>query len=327
MHGKIRVAVLMGGPSAEHEVSLVSGNAVLANLDPVKYEGFPVFISKMGEWDIPISEIKKKADIAFIALHGTYGEDGTVQTLLDDAGIIYTGSSAAVSALAMNKYLSTRLFRHKGYLVPLTFLISKREWKEKKIRTLGTALKYAHVPAVIKPNSQGSSVGVALVHDARELEAALDDIFTLTNEALIQQYISGVEVTCGVLDHGWDDTAFPLVPTEIVPSAGFFDYQSKYESGGSHRFTPARLPEPTIKAIQRTAVAAHRALGARGLSRTDMIVTHSPAGEGDIFILEINTIPGLTAESLFPQGAAAAGMDFPELLHTVIQAALRARER
>lgn len=322
MHGKIRVAVLMGGPSAEHEVSLASGNAVLANLDPVRYEGFPVVISKAGEWGVPISEVKQKADVAFIALHGTYGEDGTVQAILDSEGIAYTGSSAPVSALAMNKYLSTRIFRHQGYVVPLTFLMHKREWVEKKTRTLGTALKYAHVPAVVKPNSQGSSVGVALVHDARELEAALDDIFTLTNEALIQQYVSGVEVTCGVLDHGWEDTAFPLVPTEIVPSAHFFDYKSKYESGALRRFTPARLPEPTIKAIQRTAVAAHRAISARGFSRTDMIV--DPKGE--IFILEINTIPGLSDESLLPEGAAAAGMNFPELINTVIQAALRARQ-
>ncbi len=315
----MRVAVLMGGPSSEHEVSLKSGNAVLANLDPLRYEGFPVVVSKTGEWDTEISEVKKRADIAFIAMHGTYGEDGTVQSILDAEKIPYTGSSAAVSALAMNKYLSGRLFRHSGYAIPLMFLIHKREWKEKRRQTLSTALRYAHVPAVVKPNNQGSSVGVAIVNDSAELEAALDDVFSITNEALIQHYVAGTEVTCGVLDHGWGESAYPLVPTEIVPSVRFFNYHSKYTSGAAREITPARLPEPTLKAIQRTAVGVHRAVGARGFSRTDMIVDR----EGQIFVLEINTIPGLTDTSLIPQGAAAAGMGFPELLHTVIQATLR----
>lgn len=320
---KLKVAVLMGGPSHEHDVSLRSGAKVLSGLAPERYEAFPVEISRECKWAVPHNELKVRGDVAFIAMHGTYGEDGTVQSILDDAQIRYTGSSAAVSALAMNKFLSGRLFKRVGLSVPHTFLIPKTVWDGvDKLKVLRSAFQYVSSPCVVKPNNQGSSVGVRIIRNAEEFKGALDYAFTFSREALVQQFIHGREITCGVLDYGWPRSAFPLPPTEIVPvTSHFFDYKSKYEPGASEEITPARLPQHLIRTIQQAALGAHRFIGARGFSRTDVILDK----HGEVYVLEINTIPGLTKGSLLPKAALVAGISFPRLLDIVIGASLQGK--
>ena len=315
---KLRVAVLKGGPSPEHDVSLKSAMQVATHLDRDRYDVNQVLVSREGEWAVSPEELKRQGtDIAFIAMHGVYGEDGTVQSILDEAGLPYTGSNATTSALAMNKFLTARLIAHADMQTPLSIFISRDEWERDRDSTLDRVRYYIHYPAVVKPNASGSSVGVYIVHDGHELAQALINVFAISREALVQVFIEGREVTCAVLDRGTPESSFPLLPTEIVPRIStFFDYQAKYEPGGSDEITPADLREPHFSLVQKISRAVHRLVGARGFSRTDMIV--NPLGQ--IFVLEINTIPGLTTESLLPKAAQASGISFPKLLDTIVDA-------
>ena len=318
-HKKKKVKVLMGGPSSEHEVSLKSGQKVVENLHPDFYDAEPIFISKKGVWEREPEVLRDEADVAFIAMHGNYGEDGTVQSILESAGIPYTGSSALTSALAMNKYLAGELFRRKGLAVPLTFHVTKKEWTHDRDAVVGRLKHYLSFPIVVKPNNQGSSVGVSIVKNWDGFLEAMRKAFTHSREALVQACIQGKEVTCGVLDQGWKGSEYPLLPTEIVPrTSHFFDYDAKYQSGGSDEITPARISDHLLKEVQRTALAAHTSVGAKGATRTDMIIDP----HGTIYVLEINTIPGMTEASLLPKAAVASGIPFSELLHRIIQAAL-----
>lgn len=316
---KKRVAVLMGGPSREHSVSLKSGNKVVAHLHKDKYEVTPVLISQNGHWEHEPSHLAENADVVFIAMHGEYGEDGTAQSMLDAAGIPYTGSGAATSALAMNKFVSGEIFRHHGLAVPLSFFVSKRDWRDDRTATFARMKHYLSFPFVVKANDQGSSVGVHVVRNWDEFMSAMYDVFSITDSAVIQAFIQGREVSCGVLDFGWAGSEYALLPTEIVPHSGhFFNFDSKYAEGGSEEITPARVPDYVLREIQRTALAVHKAVGARGFSRADMIVD----SQGIIFVLEINTIPGLTEQSLLPKAAAESGITFEDLLDRIILAAL-----
>jgi len=310
----------MGGPSHEHEVSLKSARKVASGLHPEHYEANTVLIDKKGKWAVHPEDLLDLADVAFIAMHGTYGEDGTVQSMLDAAGIPYTGSNALSSALAMNKFLSGQLFRTHGLATPLTFLVSKKDWEDDPVKAMMPFRQYLTFPFVVKPNNNGSSVGVYIVKNREGFEEAMRKIFTFSREALIQALIRGREVTCGVLDQGWSGTAYPLLPTEIIPKTShFFDYDAKYTPGASEEQTPAHISDSLTKEIQRAAVAAHTIVGAKGFSRTDMIID----SHGNAIVLEINTIPGLTEESLLPKAALATGISFDELLHRIIQAALQ----
>ncbi|MFH0712482.1 MAG: D-alanine--D-alanine ligase [Candidatus Jorgensenbacteria bacterium] len=317
-HKKLRVAVLLGGPSAEHEVSLKSGEQVLKYL-PRHYEPLRVLIAKTGEWEIPVRKLKNHADVAFIALHGPYGEDGTVQEILESEGIPYTGSGARESALTMNKFLTSRYLREAGVNVPLDFLVTKSEWQNEPSVIIQKIKHYLGYPIVVKPNSNGSSVGVTIVLNEDQLTNAFVEAFNVSREAIIQEFIRGREVTCGVLDRGTPGTEFALLPTEIVPRVSrFFDYRAKYEEGGSDEVTPPRnLPDGIVKKIRDTALRVHRVLGSRGFSRVDMILDKN----GELFVLESNTIPGLTAQSLIPKAAAASGITFSELIDRLIHAA------
>lgn len=323
-HGKGKdkrrsVAVLMGGPSHEHEVSIKSGKNVSRALDRMKYDVKQIYISKKGEWDTDIKDVGKLADVAFIAMHGEYGEDGTIQALLEAEKIPFTGSDAATSALAMNKYLSLRTFQDHGFIVPHSFIVAREHWKEKGPALFEEARHYVGYPFVVKPNASGSSVAVHIVKSPEEFVEAMDDAFAYSRHVLIQSYIRGREVTCGVLDHGFPESAFALLPTEIIPRAShFFDYAEKYNTEGAHEITPARFPAPILKHIQRTAVGIHKLLRCRGFSRSDFIMDE----HGHIVVLEINTIPGLTETSLLPKAAAAHGLSFPSLLELLIEGAL-----
>lgn len=329
-HGKGRekrrsVAVLMGGPSHEHEVSIKSGKNVSRALDRTKYDVKQIYISKKGEWDTDLKDVSKMADVAFIAMHGAYGEDGTVQSLLEAERVPFTGSDAATSALAMNKFLSLRTFQDHGFIVPHSFLVSREEWATSpsdRPRIFDRARHYVGYPFVVKPNASGSSVAVAIVKNPEEFEAAMEEAFAHSRHALIQSYIRGREVTCGVLDHGFPESAFALLPTEIVPRAShFFDYREKYAEVGAYEITPARFPAPILQHIQRLAVGLHKILRCRGFSRSDFIIDE----HGHVVVLEINTIPGLTEQSLIPKAALAHGIAFPALLDLLIAGALLGR--
>lgn len=291
----------MGGPSSEHEVSLNSGNQILDHIDRQKFSVFPVKIEKDGSWPMDVQEFKERFDIAFIAMHGEYGEDGQVQSLLETFGIPYTGSGPLASALAMDKEKAAAVLAAN------------------KIRTpeIITNAKNFQMPAVVKPVNLGSSVGVTIVQNLNDLEPAINFAKQHSGAVMIQPYIKGWEFTCGVLEI--NNTAVALVPTEIIPKKGsFFDFASKYEIGGSEEVTPPNISKEFIKLIQETALKTHRVFGCSGMSRTDMILGE----DGKLYVLEINTIPGMTKTSLLPQQAAKMGIDFPHLLEIILQSGL-----
>lgn len=326
---KIRVAVLSGGPSAEHGVSLKTAAQVMKNLDKRKFSARLLKISKTGKWPVAPQNFRKNFDIVFIAMHGEYGEDGRVQKILEHAGVPYTGSGPAGSRLGLDKARSAAVFRRAGLLVP-RFVRNK------------TRHNFFY-PVVIKPNDRGSSVGITIVKSPKKLASAVAKARKFSRDILIQEYIKGREFTCGVLEVSGRPHAF--LPTEIIPRASiFFDYKSKYAKGGSQEITPPRLPKNKIAEIKKIALAAHRAVGARGFSRTDVILSSqtsplrkrnqiSPSSllvrqgggwVGDKFyILEINTIPGMTEASLLPKAARASGISFKKLLDLIILAALK----
>ncbi len=317
------IAILMGGPSPEHEVSLKSGEMVFSNLDRNKYEPIRVVVKKNGEWSISPEEVKKFSHCAFVAMHGTYGEDGTVQAILDFHKIPYTGSDALSSALGMNKFLSLRAFRDGGLLVSPHILISRAEWRVSSDDIMKRIKDYLGFPLVTKPNDQGSSFGITMVKNERKLKSALNEAFGFSKEVLVERFVEGREMTCAVLDHGWPESAFPLLPTEIIPRAGtFFDYASKYQKEGAYEVTPPQnISKSAIEKIRKTALRAHQIIGASGFSRTDMIMDKKE----NIYVLEINTIPGLTEESLLPKAALVSGIEMQKLLSLVIESAMRKR--
>jgi D-alanine-D-alanine ligase len=322
MSKKLRIAVIMGGPSSEHEVSLHSGREVIKHLDPAQYHVYSVLISKAGNWKIggksyvladALKKLKRvRVDLAFIVLHGKFGEDGIIQALLEEARIPYTGSGVLSSALAMNKPVAYKLFRAQGLLTPEGEVIEYADRNKSR---------HVKLPSVIKPANGGSSVGVSIVWKQNELEKALKRAFKVSKTILVEEYIEGREVTCGVLEDRSGLVSLP--PTEIIPKSGFFDYQAKYEPGATEEITPANFPKRFLKEIQNIALTAHKILKCAGMSRTDMIVKSpkSKFQKPKIYVLETNTIPGMTKTSLLPQAAEVAGISFSRMLDMIIDAA------
>ncbi|MBI4120239.1 MAG: D-alanine--D-alanine ligase [Parcubacteria group bacterium] len=347
---KLNVVILIGGPSAEHDVSLATGRVILNALDKTKYNLTPVTISKDGKWLLPPADKKfltgnrnkeekslvaletgnaidklkteRGADVVFIAMHGTYGEDGTVQGFLELVGVPYTGSGVLASALAMDKLKSSELLAFHGLKVPKYINFSNKQWNTDRNKIAAEISEKISLPCVIKPSNCGSSVGITIVRKIDDLENAVHLAFSYDNTVLAQEYISGAEITCGVLDESGGKEPIALPPTQIIPKKStFFDYQAKYTPGATEEITPPRLPKNIIKDIQVTALKAHEILGCSGMSRTDMIVSGN-----NIFVLETNTIPGMTETSLYPQAAAAVGISFPELLDKIIQSAISKKQ-
>lgn len=349
MNGKINVIVLAGGPSSEHDVSLKTASVIARHLQTDKYNVKIIKITKEGKWLPPVTSpdlitggvydgvadfsgsgelrgelalMKKQEDgsenVVFIAMHGAYGEDGTVQGFLDLLRVPYTGSGVLGSALAMDKERSSQLFEFHGLKV-LKFLVFER----KELGNIGGIAERVSreigLPAVVKPVSGGSSLGVKIVRDEGDLGEAILEVFINDERIMVQKYVKGKELTCAVLDEGGASGPVALPPTEIRPkNADFFDYKAKYALHGSEEITPPHLPDEIISEIQKIAVKAHSILGCYGFSRTDMILD----GE-TIYVLETNTIPGMTETSLYPQAARAAGIAFPDLLDRLVLAALR----
>lgn len=302
------MALLAGGKSAEREVSLKSGEQVFRALDPSRYD-----IRRYDPRDdlVRLAQDASKIDVALIILHGRLGEDGTIQGLLDSLSIPYQGSGVLGSAIAMNKILSKQLYIQAGLPVAPYVVVDRNTVDP--VRPVMDALPF---PVVVKPEHEGSSIGLSIAKTPEDLPRSLERAWQYDRRCLVEQFIQGTEITGGVLGNE-DLQALPLV--EIIPGDRyeFFDYEAKYTPGASHEVCPARISESLTRRAQELAVRAHRALYCRGYSRTDMIVS----GES-LFVLETNTIPGMTETSLFPQAAAAAGMSFSALLDRLIELAL-----
>jgi D-alanine-D-alanine ligase len=289
-----KIAVLKGGPSAEREVSLRTGAAVAVALRALgKYEVEEVDVAGR-DFVLPAG-----TDFAFLSLHGTFGEDGEVQALLEKRGVPFTGCGIEASRLAFDKELSKEKFRAAGVPTPAGTVLGRGEMLPSSFP----------VPLVVKPSRQGSTVGMSFVFDRAEVPAALAKAWEHDERAIVEAYVKGREFTVGILG----DEALPVV--EIVPKQGFYDYQNKYTAGATDYFCPARVNEAQAAEIRKWALAAHRALGCRVYSRVDVLLDAT----GAPFVLEVNTIPGMTATSLLPKAAAAAGIDFPSLCEKILR--------
>jgi len=262
---------------------------------------------------LALSDGERGVDVVFIALHGPWGEDGTVQGLLDLVGVPYVGSGTLASALAMDKAMAKTVLEARGLPVPRDVEVRRGAWKRDPEAALARAADV--LPAVVKPVRQGSSIGMSLASDPAELRSALDEALRHDTRALVEERLRGVELSVGVI--GNDDLQ-TLPPIEIVPRRSFFDYRAKYDSSLTDEICPARIDAALTAEVQDLALRAHRALGCRGLSRTDMIA--DPAR--GVRVLEVNTMPGMTVNSLLPKAARVAGIGFPELLERLVQLAL-----
>src|SRR3989338_2211127 len=322
MNKKLKVGVLMGGLSAEHDVSLATCKNVMDNLDKTKYEPVSIKLTKTRRWLVNgrltnMAKAMKSCDLIFNALHGTFGEDGRVQALMEYYGTRYTGSGITASALAMDKLRSREIFKLAGFCVPKTLKIKKDENCQARLNLFIT--KITKLPVVVKPCSNGSSVGVKIISVKNSLAKAVDETFKLDKKVLVEEFIKGREITCGVLDNfnGQETAALPV--TEIIPVKGhkFFNYDAKYKTGHCQEITPAQIDEATRDKVQEIAVRAHQLLGCRGYSRTDMMLRND-----NVYVLETNTLPGLTSHSLIPQAAKASGLTFSQLLDKIIDSSL-----
>jgi len=296
-----RIGVLMGGLSAEREVSLKSGSAVHRALLAQGYDAVAIDVGR----DLPAVLASERIGAAFIALHGRYGEDGCVQGLLELLQIPYTGSGVLASALAMHKLYSKQTFSSAGILTAPFHHFRRGDQVSLDALTFG-------LPLVVKPVQEGSSVGVSIVRQADQLEAAVELAFRHDSEILVEQYIKGQEVQVGILDDQ------PVGAIEIVPKNEFYDFEAKYTDGMAEHIFPARLEATLYKHAQQVGLAAHRSLGCSGYSRVDLLVTET----GECYVLEVNTLPGMTALSLLPEIAAkGAGLPFEALVQRIIETA------
>jgi len=314
-----RVGVLMGGPSSERDISIKSGKAVFRalkknNINAVSYElamplntnGYMQSVKeKIGAMDI---------DIAFIALHGEFGEDGTIQKILEEIKIPYAGSKTRASKLAIDKIDSREIFEKNNIPVPRYNVVVRGEVlpDEPVSDNIKIFFEELSMPIVVKPSTEGSSIGLSMVDSENSLYKAVSNAFKYSDRVIIEEYIEGREITVGILE----DRALPVV--EIIPRNRFFDFEAKYNKGVTDYKVPAEIDKEKYRECQEMALLAHKVLGARFFSRVDMILDK----DGTPYILELNTIPGLTETSLLPLAAAEAGIDFNQLVLKILESSL-----
>lgn len=327
---QIRVGVVMGGISSEHEISLLSGEGVVRALNTPGYEPIPIIIHRNFYWEFPEKHILKTEEalaelkrldihVIFIALHGAFGEDGRIQGLLDWLHIPYTGSGCSACALAMNKVHSKAVARLANIRVAKQIIFRQDTWAWDRSDSVLRVEKELGFPVVIKPVSQGSSVGITIADKAEVFFEGIEHALEWDSEILVEEFIQGREVTCGVWDceEGLPPRALPL--TEIRPkTSSFFDYTAKYTPGASEEITPAPIEPALTQKVQDFAVRAHQAIGCSTWSRSDFII----GKDGPVWI-EINTIPGLTPTSLYPQEANCAGISYEQMVKKFVEYALR----
>ncbi len=319
----IRVGVLRGGISHEYDVSLQTGGSILRYL-PEDYKARDILIDKSGLWHLdglPVGpeQLGRNVDVIFNALHGEYGEDGQVQNLLDNLNIPYTGSGHLASAVGMNKSLAKEHFRRAGLKVASGFVIDQGQDLSEVVRLI---FQKVSPPWVVKPADGGSSVGLTLAKTPEQLAKAIEDSLRYSQHVLVEEFILGREATVGVIDNFRDEEHYVLLPIEIVRPQGensVWGYEDKY-SGETQEICPGHFSEAEKQELMIAAKLAHRAIGARHYSRSDFIL--SPRG---IYILEINTLPGMTENSLLPKSLAAVGCPYPHFLDHLLKLALKSR--
>ncbi len=302
---KMRILLVAGGWSTEREISLQGAESIALAL---RGRGHEVTLFDLSEGFEKLLELAAAHDAAFLNLHGQPGEDGLVQALLERTGCPYQGSNPAGSFLALNKAASKALFLREGIQTPKYVFLPVRpeeDWR--------CPLPY---PLFVKSNTGGSSIDLFRVEDDEQMQRALDSLFSQHQEVLVEELIPGQEVTCGVIGLPGEEKALP--PVLIVPRREFFDFHDKYAPDGAAELCPAPLDAEITAKIQETALAAHRTLGLSGYSRTDFRLRE----DGELFVLEVNTLPGMTGASLVPKEAAASGMEFAELLETLLRYAV-----
>jgi D-alanine-D-alanine ligase len=328
---RVRVAVLMGGRSSEHEISRASARSVLDALDPERYDAVTVEIGRDGRWElgtgadstvaetlpVPAAHVPATlgdVDVVFPVLHGPFGEDGTVQGLLELAGVPYVGAGVLGSALAMDKDVFKAVMRDRG--IPVTRNITLRQGQ-------GPENPFGY-PAFVKPARLGSSVGISKAHSDEELAAAVELAFRHDDKVLVEEFVDGVEVECGVLGN---DRPIASLPGEIVShgfeGADWYDYSAKYDEGGMDLLIPPRLDQETVEQVQELAVRSFVAGECEGMARVDFFVRP----DGEVLLNELNTIPGFTATSVYAKLFEASGVAYPELVDRLVQLAIERYER
>lgn len=303
----------MGGVSSERDISLKSGKAIVEALQHAKLDAVPVIIDSHDPNQIAQTLNDNGIAIAFIALHGKFGEDGEIQQILEDCRIPYTGSGVEASRRAFDKIETQNLLKKNNISVPSYVSLNKGE----VIDPLHIAEAIGAFPFVVKPAREGSSIGVCIVHNEEELAEALDNAHTLCDAVLIEQCIKGRELTVGILG----EEALPVV--EICPKQGFFDFDAKYTKGATEYFVPADIPEGLKTQLQDTALEVHRLLGCEDFSRVDFMADDAL----NHYVLELNTIPGFTATSLLPKAAGECGINFEQLCIKLLEFAYAKKER
>lgn len=342
-----RVALLLGGRSGEHEVSLVSARSIMAALDPARWEVVPIAVTRAGGWLAPketrtgidagvrafdgagpgllaatgAMQALASCDVAFPMIHGTFGEDGTVQGFLELAGIPYAGAGVAASAIGMDKALMKALFVEAG--IPVARYAVVRSWEV--ANGVDGAREYIEqtigYPCFVKPANGGSSVGITHVRSREDLEVAFEAAFAYDDKAVVEEEVHGAEVECSVLGNEYPETS---VVGEIVPDRDFYDYESKYsDASTSTLHIPARLPEAVSERVRELAVRMYQAMGCEGYARVDFFAT----GEGDVIANEVNTIPGFTSISMYPKLWEATGLGYSDLLTRILELAFERHTR
>ncbi|HXJ17573.1 MAG TPA: D-alanine--D-alanine ligase family protein [Candidatus Polarisedimenticolia bacterium] len=347
---RLRVGIIFGGRSGEHEVSLASATSVIRALDPEKYEAVPIGITKDGRWLVgtgahkmlpevlkcgervllppdptaaalvPLSPSAERpslaVDVMFPVLHGTFGEDGTVQGLLELAGLPYVGAGVLASAVGMDKDMQKRLFEQAGLPIVPFLTVRRSEWEKERAKILRLIRKKFRFPVFVKPATLGSSVGMTRVKAAHELPAALDLAAEFALKILVERGVSGREIEVSVLGN---DEVRASIPGEIVPHREFYDYTAKYLEEGTALVIPAPLAKKQVATFQDYAVRAFRAIDGAGMARCDFFLERRT---GRIFVNELNTIPGFTAISMYPKLWEASGLPYPQLIDRLIELAL-----
>ena len=305
------VAVVYGGTSGEREVSLNSGKCCAQALESI---GFKVKLIDPSLKDDLKALIDEPFDVAFLTLHGKGGEDGRIQGFLETIGLPYTGSGILASAQAVNKAKAKEIYAAAGLNVAASAVIGKDD--ELDSQDLYEIAEEVGIPCVVKPTTEGSSLGMTIVHSAENLREAIDLALSVDDEAMVEAFIEGDELTIGVLGNA-DPRALPII--QVVPTEDeFYNFHAKYAQGGSKHLCPAPVSPEVTEAVQELAVAAHSVLGCEGISRSDIMVD----AEGTCWVLETNTLPGMTVTSLVPDAARVAGIEFPQLCEKIIELAL-----
>ena len=309
-----KVAVLLGGSSAEREVSLMSGTGVLQALQSVGVDAHAFDPAQRG-----LHELKAEGfERIFIALHGRHGEDGTVQGALELLGIPYTGSGVMASAICMDKVMTKRVWLAEGLLTPRWVRLAPGERQRERVIAVPDELG---LPLIVKPPREGSSIGISKVKGYSEMQDAVKLAAQYDHDVLCEEFIDGIELTCPVIGGGADAQALPVI--RIAAPGGNYDYQHKYFSEDTGYHCPSGLPADEEAEVQRLTLAAYRVLGCRGWGRVDLMLR---AADRRIFLLEMNTSPGMTGHSLVPMSARAAGIDYPQLCVRLLQAATLDRD-